>query len=48
MPKSYVKEEAACQRALRLEFSSYDQVRDRISSLENAGHNAEKIELIIL
>ena len=48
MPKSYVKEEAACQRALRLEFSAYDQVKDRISALENAGHNTEKIELIIL
>ena len=48
MPKSYVKQEAACQRALRLGFNAYDQVKDRLNSLKNAGHNTEKIELIIL
>lgn len=48
MPKSYVREEAACQRSLRLEFDPYKQTVDRLKSIDKAGHNPEKIEVIIL
>ena len=48
MPKSYLKNEPAAARALTLKFDPYLQVKRRIESLEAQGHNADKIELIIL
>jgi elongator complex protein 3 len=47
MPKSYIASEPAAARALRLDFSPYDQMRKRIESLELNGHHADKIEYII-
>lgn len=47
MPKSYIATEPAAARALRLDFSPYEQVRQRIKMLEANGHNADKIEYII-
>jgi elongator complex protein 3 len=47
MPKSYIATEPAAARALRLDFSPYEQVRMRIKMLEANGHNADKIEYII-
>jgi len=48
MPKSYIASEPAAQRAYRLKFDPYRQVDMRIKALEANGHNADKIELIIL
>ena len=48
MPKSYIATEPAAQRALRLNFDPYRQVKMRIDTLEANGHNADKIELIVL
>ncbi len=47
MPKSYIASEPAAARALRLDFSPYEQMRRRIESLEMNGHHVDKIEYII-
>ncbi len=47
MPKSYIASEPAAARALRLNFSPYEQMRRRILMLEANGHPADKIEYII-
>lgn len=47
MPKSYIASEPAAARALRLNFSPYEQMRRRIEMLEANGHPADKIEYII-
>ncbi len=48
MPKSYIVSEPAAQRAFKLKFNPYQQVKKRIETLEFNGHSAEKIELIVL
>ncbi|MCD5383012.1 tRNA uridine(34) 5-carboxymethylaminomethyl modification radical SAM/GNAT enzyme Elp3 [Candidatus Gracilibacteria bacterium] len=48
MPKSYLSEETVSQRALRTEFSAFDQISDRIEASKIMGHNTEKLEIIIL
>lgn len=47
MPKSYIASEPAAARALRLDFSPYEQMKRRIQMLEANGHPVEKIEYII-
>lgn len=47
MPKSYIASEPAAARALRLDFSPYQQVKKRIEMLQYNGHNCDKIEYII-
>lgn len=47
MPKSYISTEPAAARALSLQFDPYEQVKQRILTLERNGHQANKIELII-
>lgn len=47
MPKSYIASEPAAARALRLDFSPYEQMRQRIRMLEQNGHSTDKIEYII-
>ena len=47
MPKSYVASEPAAARALMLKFDPYEQVVKRVEALENNGHEAKKLELII-
>lgn len=47
MPKSYIATEPAAARALRLDFSPYKQMRQRIIMLENNGHAVDKIEYIL-
>lgn len=47
MPKSYLSDEPAANRALSLKFDPYEQVRQRIKALENNGHPTDKIELIV-
>jgi len=48
IPKSYLSGEPAVERAKRLNFDPYVQVKKRIEVLELGGHNAEKIDLRIL
>jgi len=48
IPKSYVSGEPAVERAKRLNYNPYLQVKKRIEMLENEGHPTDKIELRIL
>ncbi|MFA5070415.1 MAG: tRNA uridine(34) 5-carboxymethylaminomethyl modification radical SAM/GNAT enzyme Elp3 [Patescibacteria group bacterium] len=48
MPKSYLKNEPAAQRAFLNKFDPYKQVKMRIVALNKTGHPTDKIELIIL
>lgn len=48
MPKSYLADEPACQRAERTCFDPYLQVAARLKALTEMGHVTDKIELIIL
>ena len=48
MPKSYLANEPACQRAERNFFDPYLQVRARLNLLWSNGHVTDKIELIVL
>lgn len=48
MPKSYLSDEPACQRAERNYFDPYLQVTSRLRALEQMGHVTDKIELIVL
>lgn len=48
MPKSYLSDEPACQRAERNYFDPYLQVRSRLVALSQMGHVVDKVELIVL
>lgn len=48
MPRSYLHDEPACQRAERNLFDPYLQVAARLKALETMGHPTDKIELIVL
>jgi elongator complex protein 3 len=48
MPKSYLYDEPGCQRAERDGFDPYLQTLGRIQSFESIGHDASKVELLIL
>lgn len=48
MPKSYLSDEPACQRAEQAYFDPYIQVIARLETLRAMGHATDKIELIIL
>ena len=48
MPRSYLADEPACQRAERNYFDPYLQVASRLRALTQMGHVTDKIELIIL
>ncbi|MDR2714273.1 MAG: tRNA uridine(34) 5-carboxymethylaminomethyl modification radical SAM/GNAT enzyme Elp3 [Coriobacteriales bacterium] len=48
MPKSYLSDEPACQRAERNFFDPYLQVSSRLRTLTEMGHPTDKIELIVL
>lgn len=48
MPKSYLSEEPACQRAERSFFDPYLQATARLRTLSQMGHVIDKAELIIL
>ena len=47
MPKSYIATEPAAARALRLNFSPYEQMKQRILMLQKNGHPVDKIEFIV-
>ncbi|MBI2450236.1 MAG: tRNA uridine(34) 5-carboxymethylaminomethyl modification radical SAM/GNAT enzyme Elp3 [Candidatus Nealsonbacteria bacterium] len=48
IPKSYVSGEPAVERAKKLNFDPYLQVKKRIETLEMEGHPTDKIELRIV
>lgn len=48
MPKSYLSNEPACQRAERNYFDPYLQVTSRLRALTQMGHNTDKVEVIVL
>ncbi|MCL2379165.1 MAG: tRNA uridine(34) 5-carboxymethylaminomethyl modification radical SAM/GNAT enzyme Elp3 [Coriobacteriia bacterium] len=48
MPKSYLSDEPACQRAERNFFDPYLQVQARLRVLGRMGHLTDKIEIIVL
>ncbi len=48
MPKSYLSQEPACQRASRNHFHPYLQIASRLQALYQMGHATDKIELIVL
>ena len=48
MPKSYLSDEPACQRAERNLFHPYLQVASRLHTLQQMGHDTGKVELIVL
>ena len=48
MPKSYLHDEPACQRAERNHFDPYLQVAARLRALVEMGHPTDKVELIVL
>lgn len=48
MPKSYLADEPACQRAERALFDPYLQVAARLRALFRMGHDTSKVELIVL
>jgi elongator complex protein 3 len=48
MPKSYLHNEPACQRAERNFFDPYLQVVSRLRALTQMGHATDKVELIVL
>ena len=48
MPKSYLSDEPACQRAERNQFDPYLQVASRLRTLNQMGHDTGKVELIVL
>lgn len=48
MPKSYLSNEPAAQRAVRNQFDPQLMVSNRIKALETNGHIVDKIELIVL
>jgi elongator complex protein 3 len=48
MPKSYLSNEPAVMRAIKVNFNPYRQVQTRLKSLELNGHHTDKIELIVM
>lgn len=48
MPKSYLSNEPAVMRAIRVKFDPYLQVKTRLEALTACGHETTKIELIVM
>ena len=48
MPKSYLANEPACQRAEQNFFDPFLQVSVRLQALHQMGHSVDKVELIVL
>ena len=48
LPKSYLRGEPAAERALKLDFDPFLQVKKRIESLKKQGHPTDKIEIRII
>lgn len=48
IPKSYLNNEPTIMRAMRNKFDPFLQTQERIKTLENNGHNTNKLEIIII
>lgn len=48
MPKSYLSDEPAAQRAKKFNFDPRLQIENRLDQLVATGHNTDKIELIVI
>lgn len=48
VPRSYLPDEPAVQRALRAHFDPFKSTRARIETLEAMGHPTDKVELLII
>ena len=48
MPRSYLSDEPAAQRALSVNFDPFLQVKNRLQQLSETGHSVDKIELIVV
>lgn len=48
MPKSYLSNEPAVMRAILNDFNPYKQVKMRLRALNDASHDTDKIELIVM
>lgn len=48
LPKSYLRGEPAAERAFKLDFDPYEQVKKRVESLKVQGHPTDKIEIRII
>lgn len=48
MPKSYLSDEPAAQRAKLLNFDPFKQVEGRIRQMKETGHVTDKIDLIVI
>lgn len=48
MPKSYLNDEPAVMRAIKLNFDPYLQVQNRLEQLQITGHETQKVELIVM
>ncbi len=48
MPRSYLPDEPAVQRAARARFEPYRETLSRIQTLDNMGHSTDKVELLVI
>lgn len=48
LPKSYLKDEPAAQRALNYNFDPFLQIKERLTQLSKTGHHTDKIEMIVI
>ncbi len=48
IPKSYLSDEPAVQRALSVNFDPQKQINNRLAQLNKTGHSTSKLELIII
>src|SRR5690242_236219 len=46
VPRSYLPDEPAVQRAMRVRFDPYKSTKGRMDMLANMGHSIDKIELL--
>ena len=48
LPKSYLRGEPAAERAFKLNFDPFEQVKKRVESLKIQGHPTDKIEIRVI
>lgn len=48
VPRSYLPDEPAVQRALRAHFDPFKETAGRVQTLESMGHTTDKIELLVI
>jgi len=48
VPQSYTPRSPVVMRAMRVEYSAYEQVKERVKVFEIMGHPTDKVELIVM